>query len=94
VLEADRGKAALSICEAHSEPIHLLLTDIVMPGMSGGELKGRVMEMRPYIKALFMSGYTDDTLLQSGVLDSNTAFLEKPFTPDGLSRKVREVLES
>jgi CheY-like chemotaxis protein len=94
VLEADRGKTALSICETCTEPIHLLLTDIIMPGMSGGALRDRVVEIRPDIKVLFMSGYTDDSLSISGIIESGVAFLEKPFTPDGLSRKIREVLEA
>lgn len=92
VLEAPSGRRALSILDTYAETVHLLLTDMVMPGMSGHELRNHVKELRPDIKVLFMSGYTDDSLLLGGVLDS--ALIEKPFTPDGLSRRVREVLES
>lgn len=94
VLEADRGTAAVSLSEAHSGPIHLLLADLIMPGMSCGALKDRVVERRPDIKVVLMSGYTDDTQLHSGVLESCAAFLEKPFTADDVLRKIREVLES
>jgi signal transduction histidine kinase len=93
VLEAATGKAAMSICETYSKPIHMLLTDVVMPKMGGGELRGFVVKSYPDIKVLFMSGYTDDAIAFSGVLDPDTEFIEKPFTPDDLSRKVREVLE-
>ena len=94
VLEASSGKAALAVCAANPEPIHMLLTDVIMPNMSGPVLKGQVVTLRPDIKTLFMSGYTDDSIASSGILDSDAAFIEKPFTPDGLARKVREVLES
>lgn len=94
VLEANSGQAALSICDTYSEPIQMLLTDMIMPGMSGKELKDLVVKLRPGIKPLLMSGYTSDPLTTSMVLDSDTAFIEKPFTPDGLVRKIREVLES
>jgi FixJ family two-component response regulator len=66
---------------------------MIMPGMSGLELKNRVLETHAQIKQLFMSGYTDDSLTSGGMLDLETAFIEKPFTPDALSRKVREVLD-
>lgn len=92
VLEAADGTTALSIFEIYKAKINLLLTDIIMPGMSGGELRDRAVEMRPDIKVLFISGYTDDSLSQSGILNSGATFLEKPFTPDDLAQKVREVL--
>jgi two-component system, cell cycle sensor histidine kinase and response regulator CckA len=92
VLEAAGGAAALSICETYTEPIHMLLTDVIMPKMGGSELKDKVVKLLPDIKVLFMSGYADDSITDLGVLDSDTAFIEKPFTPDGLSRKVRAVL--
>lgn len=94
VLESSSGREALSICSTYSEPIHLLLTDVIMPKMSGNELKTEVVKLLPEIKILFMSGYTDDAISDGGFLDSGTAFIEKPYTPDGLALKVREVLES
>jgi|CXWL01.1.fsa_nt_gi PAS domain S-box-containing protein len=94
VLEAASGAAALSICDTYSEPIHILLTDVVMPRMSGTELKDQFVKLRPDAKVLLMSGYTDDLTVQTGNSGSETAFLEKPFTPDRLARKVREVLKA
>ncbi|MCP9495213.1 MAG: PAS domain S-box protein [Pyrinomonadaceae bacterium MAG19_C2-C3] len=94
VLEATDGVAALRLCERNEEPIHLLLTDMVMPQMSGRELSERLSKLRPDIPVLYMSGYTDDALMRHGMLDANVAFLEKPFTPESLVSKVREVLDS
>ena len=93
VLDAENGKAALAICKVRQEHIDMLLTDVIMPGMGGTELKQAVVEIRPEIKVLFMSGYTDDSIANRGIFDADTAFIEKPFTPDALARKVREVLE-
>lgn len=92
VLEAESGKAGLAICKSYEYPIDLLLTDMVMPGMSGRELKDCVTESRPEIKTLLMSGYTEESIIQSGQVNTEIAFIEKPFTPDSLARKVREVL--
>jgi len=94
VLEAATGAAALSICDTYSETIHLLLTDVIMPKMSGSDLKDQIIKNCPDIKVLFMSGYTDDSIVHSGILDSDIAFIEKPFSPDSLARKVRNVLLS
>jgi len=73
--------------------IHLLLTDVIMPGMNGRELAMRLDETRPSLRVLFMSGYTDDAIVHQGVLDESANFIQKPFAPDGLARKVREVLD-
>ena len=92
VLEAEHGPQALEIMAARTEPVDLLLTDVIMPGMSGRELADQLQRSHPGIKVLFMSGYTDEAISQHGVLVSGVAFLEKPFTPDILLRRVREVL--
>jgi|CXWL01.1.fsa_nt_gi PAS domain S-box-containing protein len=94
VLEAASGKGALSICSTYEKPIDLLFTDIVMPKMSGDELSVKVVKLRPDIKVLFMSGYTDESVAHRGIIESNAPFIEKPFTPEALARKVRAVLAS
>jgi CheY-like chemotaxis protein len=94
VMEAANAEEALLICEREGERIDLILTDVVMPGLSGRELADRLKTLRPGIKVLFMSGYTDDTIVQHGVLRKEAEFIQKPFSPDELAIKVREVLMS
>jgi PAS domain S-box-containing protein len=94
VLEAAGSLEALEVCRGAEGPIHLLVTDVVMPRMSGRELAERVSFLRPGIRVLYMSGYTQDAIIHRGVLNEETEFLEKPFTPDALARKVRKVLDA
>ena len=94
VLDATSPGEALRLAEAYPETIHLLLTDVVMPQMNGRQVADHLLAARPGLKVLFMSGYTDAAIVQHGVLEPGTHFLQKPFTPDGLGRKVREVLGS
>jgi two-component system, cell cycle sensor histidine kinase and response regulator CckA len=93
VLEAPSAEAALDIAARYSGAIHLLLTDVIMPGLSGRELANRLADLRPEARVIFMSGYTDDAVTRHGVLEAGLAYLQKPFTPDALGQKVREVLD-
>ena len=92
VLEARHGGEALLICERHQGPIHLMVTDVVMPQMSGRELADRLTPLRPDMKVLYMSGYTEDALVQHGVTDLSASFLQKPFKPIDLARQVHALL--
>jgi CheY-like chemotaxis protein len=94
VLAASDAAAALRVVERHGGTIHLLLTDVVMPGLSGRELADRLVAQRPGIRVLYMSGYPGDAVVQHGTLPPGSAFLQKPFSPDGLARKVRDVLDA
>jgi PAS domain S-box-containing protein len=92
VLSAGDGAEALALASRHPGPIHVLLTDVVMPGMGGPELARRLSLLRPTLRVLYCSGYTDDASLRDGVRESGTAFLQKPFAPEDLIHKIREVL--
>ncbi|OGV81099.1 MAG: hypothetical protein A3K18_09205 [Lentisphaerae bacterium RIFOXYA12_64_32] len=94
VLLAETPKEALKMVAQHPGDIHLLLTDVVMPGMDGRQLAQRISAVKPGVKVLFMSGYTADVIAERGVLEQSTAFIGKPFNRDDLARKVREVLET
>jgi two-component system cell cycle sensor histidine kinase/response regulator CckA len=94
VLMSSDGIAALGMLEQDQQPIHLILTDVVMPQMSGRELAERLVILKPESKVLYMSGYTNDAIINHGVLDAGTWFIQKPFSPEALARKVREVLDS
>ena len=93
VLEAPSAESALDIATRYSGTIHLLLTDVIMPGMNGRELAARLAHLRPDARVIFMSGYTDDAVVRHGVLVPGATYVQKPFTPDAIARKVREVLD-
>src|SRR4051812_2236786 len=94
VLEARHGRDALTVAGGYNQPIHLLVTDVVMPEMGAGELVDRLLTKRPNLKVLFISGYTNDEVLRRGVTRSDSAFIQKPFTPRELMEKVRELLDN
>jgi two-component system cell cycle sensor histidine kinase/response regulator CckA len=94
VLVAENGEEALHLCERRDTSIDLVLTDVVMPKMGGPALAERLATMRPALKVLFMSGYTDRAVARQGLLSAGATYLQKPFTPESLLRKVREVLEA
>jgi CheY-like chemotaxis protein len=93
VIEARSPSEAMAFARGLSEPIHLLLTDVVMPEMGGSALAEHLVQGRPELRVLFMSGYTDDAMLRHGVLQSGIEFMQKPLTPEGLLRHVRKALE-
>jgi two-component system cell cycle sensor histidine kinase/response regulator CckA len=94
VREAANGADALKICEVDGEEVDLIVTDLVMPEIGGAELALRVRRTRPHARILFTSGYTQDAVVRQSFLEQGAAFIEKPFTPDGLARKAREVLDA
>jgi two-component system, cell cycle sensor histidine kinase and response regulator CckA len=93
VLVATKPTDAERLCDERAEEIRLLLTDVVMPGLSGREIARRIGTRYPKIKVLYMSGYTDNVIARGGVLEEGLAFLQKPFTPSTLVEKVREILD-
>jgi len=93
VLEARNGQEAVSLAQAHEGPIHLILTDVVMPELAGRPMAERLVSLRPGTKVLYISGYTDDAIARHGLLEDGVQYLEKPFTPNALLRKVRQVLD-
>jgi two-component system, cell cycle sensor histidine kinase and response regulator CckA len=92
ILEAEHGAAALELARQHDGPIHLLLTDVIMPNMNGRELAERIVPLRPQIKVLYMSGYTEDVMVQRGLMERGFEYIAKPFAPQALAQKVTEAL--
>jgi CheY-like chemotaxis protein len=92
VLEAANGNEALVLCERFDGQIHLMVTDVVMPGMNGRELANRMRALRPDIKVLYVSGYTANAIVEEGVIEPEIEYLSKPFSPSALGRRVREIL--
>ena len=94
VLEASGGMDAIQICQRHEGPIHLLVTDVLMPGMNGQDLAERMTALRPHTRVLYMSGCIDSALITLSDRKTEIAFIQKPFAPDALARKVREILDT
>jgi len=94
VLAAANGEEAVSICKQHGSSIDLLITDVIMPEMGGPEVANQLLELKSQLRVLYMSGYTDNAIVHHGVLDEGTSFIQKPFSLEGLARKVREVLDA
>jgi two-component system, cell cycle sensor histidine kinase and response regulator CckA len=93
VLCAENGNDALRLSAEHPEPIHLVLTDVIMPEMGGSELTYELEKTRPEIKFLYMSGYTDNAIVHHKILEKELPFIQKPFSSNVLMKKIREVLE-
>jgi CheY-like chemotaxis protein len=94
VMEAGDADEALSVVATHVGPLDILVTDLIMPGPSGIELAEQLKWIREDVRVLFMSGYTDNAIVRNGLLEEGAAFLQKPFTPEGLLRKMRQVLDA
>nr|MBA3443229.1 response regulator [Pyrinomonadaceae bacterium] len=94
VLEARHGGEALSICERYEDPIDLVITDVVMPQMSGPELAERLVGLRPETRVIYMSGYTENAIVHHNGLNRKVSFLQKPFTQDALAHMIRKVLDT
>ena len=92
VLEAVDGTDALRVCRKFDGPIHLVLSDVIMPGLSGPETAAQLRRIRPGLRTLFMSGYMGEKIVRHGIQKSDFPFIEKPFTPQSLLQKIREVL--
>ena len=93
ILEAANGEEVLKVVREYGQKIHLLVTDVVMPGMSGREVADRLLLRYPEMKVLYISGYTDTAIVHQGILEQGTTLLLKPFKPDTLAQKIREVLD-
>jgi CheY-like chemotaxis protein len=93
LLEASDGLEAIRLAQTHEGSIHLVVTDVVMPHLDGHQLAERLAAIRPGLKMLFVSGYTNDAIIRHGIIEANVAFLQKPFTPSALARKVRTMLD-
>jgi two-component system cell cycle sensor histidine kinase/response regulator CckA len=94
VIEAANGEVALQRAREHAGPIHALITDVVMPGLSGRDLSEQMIKLRPKIKVLYMSGYTDQSAFRNGMLEKGAELLQKPFGMSTLASKLREVLSN
>ena len=94
VLAAANGEEALTLAKLHGSNIHMLMTDVVMPQMSGRQLAEKLTSISPQLKVLYMSGYTDDAIVRHGLLEASLSFIQKPFDAATAARKVREVLDS
>ncbi len=93
VLATANAEEALACAQAHDGRIHLLLTDVVMPGMDGKELAARLAKLQPEIRVLYMSGYPESVIAHKGILDAGIDYIQKPFTPDALAARVRDTLK-
>jgi CheY-like chemotaxis protein len=94
VLAAPTGEEAVRISASHAGPVHLLVTDVIMPGMNGRVLAERLQAERPGLRVLYMTGYTDDAVVRHGVLDATVALLQKPFTHEAMIARVRQLLDA
>jgi CheY-like chemotaxis protein len=93
VLSAADAPQAIALAESHTGPLHVLLTDVVLPGMNGREIAERIQASRPEIAVLFTSGYTDDVIAHKGVIDRGVSYIPKPYTVEQIAAKVREVIK-